>query len=121
MGSTSLVSLVVELVENLAKHVADVADVGFVVVPVYVVMRHAAHVAIQPVDGDVDAVERPPAEEPGNGHGDVEEYLVVHHLPVDPTPRISTRNGSFNAFWLSEAKALVTPMATGAVSFCVKP
>jgi hypothetical protein len=23
--------------------------------------------------------------------------LVVHHCPVDPTPRISTRNGSFKA------------------------
>ena len=79
MGSTSLVSLVVELVENFAQHVADVADVGFVVVFAYVVMWHVAHVAVQPVNSDVDAVERPPAEEPGNGHGEVEEHLVVHH------------------------------------------
>jgi len=109
MGSTSLVSLVVELVENLAQHVADVADVGLVVVFAYVVMRHVAHVAVEPVDGDVDAVERPPAKEPGNGHGNVEEYLVVHHRPVDPTPRISTRKGSFNAFWFS---------CVGAKAFC---
>ena len=79
MGSTSLVSLVVELVENLAQQVADVADVGFVVVAAHVVVGHAAHVAVKPVNGDVDAVERPPAKEPGDGHGDVEEYLVVHH------------------------------------------
>ena len=92
MGSTSLVSLVVELVENLAQQVAHLADVGLVVVFAYVVMRHGPHVAVQPVDGDVDAVERPPAEEPGDGHGDVEEYLVVHH--------------SANLFWLSGAKAL---------------
>lgn len=92
MGSISFVSLVVELVENLAQHLADVADVGFVVVFAYVAMRHVAHVAVQPVDGDVDAVERPPAEEPGNGHGNVEEHLVVHH--------------SAKLFWLSGAKAL---------------
>jgi len=80
MGSTSLVSLVVELVENFAQQVAHLADVGLVVVAAHVVVRHAAHVAVQPVDGDVDAVERPPAKEPGDGHGDVEEHLVVHHL-----------------------------------------
>ena len=79
MGSTSLVSLVVELVENLAQQVAHLADVGLVVVAAHVVVGHAAHVAVQPVNGDVDAVERPPTEEPGDGHGDVEKYLVVHH------------------------------------------
>ena len=73
-----LVYLAVKLVEDFAEHAFDLGHVYSVVVAGDVVQRHTAHVSVQPVDGLVDAIERPAAKESRHGHGDVEQDLVVH-------------------------------------------
>jgi len=67
--------LVVELVEDFGQHVADVADVVTIVLAGNVGVRHGTHVGVQPVNGSVDVVQYPAAEEACNRYGDIEKNL----------------------------------------------
>ena len=67
----SFINFVVKFVKNFTKHIFDVAHVCAVIFTPDVHVRHTAHVAIKPVDGQVNAVQCPAAEKASDGHGDV--------------------------------------------------
>ncbi len=75
----SFVGLLIQLVEDLAKHVLDVVDVALIRGLSHIVQRHIANVLIQAFNAARDLIKRPASEERRYADHDVKEDLNFHY------------------------------------------
>lgn len=78
-----LVSLAVELVEDLLADVLDLANVPVVVVLGDIGAGHLTNVLVKALNGLGDVVQHPAAKEGSDAHQRIEDELRVHALPFE--------------------------------------